>query len=326
MKSLFAVIVTAVYGLSLRIVYGLLSDVMAIMSLSLLILTPMILGFLTIILISRKNTITGTAAFFLPWLTILVLLIVTMVLQIEGAICWIMIYPMASILAGIGGVIAQSYRNRSTGTAESIQGADKNEFGSLKTSIVLLLPLIIGALEGEYALQSKQIIITKEVVIPVSAKKVWQELININEIKAKEKKASLSGLLGFPKHLRTTLDKAAVGGKRVAYYENGLTFQQQITEFVLEERMVLNLQIDPSKIPSSIMDEHIILGGKHVTIVEDTYRLKRLSDHSSLLTLSSHLIINTPFNWYASLWSHLIMADILNEQLTLIKKRATSNL
>ena len=74
------------------------------------------------------------------------------------------------------------------------------------------------------------------------------------------------------------------------------------------------------------MDEHIVIGGKHVDILQDIYKLEKLSDTSCRLTLSSRFYINTPFNWYASIWAKYLMADILQSEINLINERATSQL
>ncbi len=49
----------------------------------------------------------------------------------------------------------------------------------------------------------------------------------------------------------------------------------------------------------------------------------KISDNSCRLTLSSQFYINTPFNWYASIWAKYLMNDILESELNLIAIRAT---
>ncbi len=80
--------------------------------------------------------------------------------------------------------------------------------------------------------------------------------------------------------------------------------------------MVVSIKTDPAKISKAIMDEHIVIGGKHVQLQEDEYKLEALPNGKTRLSLSSHFTINTPFNWYAGLWSKMLMADILKEELS----------
>src|SRR5258708_37031305 len=114
MKTLLAVSLATIYGISLRIMFGFLSGFMEIMSVSFLILAPVIIGFFTIILIPKEKTKSVKGAFFKPWLTSLAILIITMVFNIEGSICWMMIYPLFSIFAGMGGIAAFYIRKQNS--------------------------------------------------------------------------------------------------------------------------------------------------------------------------------------------------------------------
>lgn len=323
MKTFIAVSFATIYGVSLRILFGLLNNFMGIMSVSFLILAPVIIGFFTIILIPKEKTLSNTSAFFKPWLTSLVILFVTMFFNIEGSICWIMIYPLFSVLAGIGGVIAYNYRrNKNSDT-------DKNDWESpntFKISFILFIPLVVGMLEGDRGLNPEEFNISESRIISASSKDVWHALTNINDIASHERKSSFSNLMGFPKHLKTTLDTVLVGGKRKAIYENGLYFDETISKYEPEKLLVLDIKTDPTKIPPTVMDEHIVIGGKHVDIFQDIYTIEKLSETSCKLTLSSRFYINTPFNWYASIWAKHLMADILQSEINLINNRVISKL
>jgi len=321
MKTLIAVGLGTIYGLLLRMMFWFFNDFMGIMSLSFLIISPIIIGFLTIILIPKNQTVSGPSAFLTPWLTSFSILVVTMLFQIEGIICWIMIYPLFSILAGIGGIIAFLVRKK------RVTDMDNNNWkkpNSLNISVILILPAFIGVIEGERTLSGKEFNISKSVIIPASTKVVWYHLTNINEIKTTENYSPLSNMMGFPRHLCTTLDTLSVGGNRKAIYENGLYFEETISDYEIGKLLVLDINIDPNKIPKNVMDEHIVIGGKHVNILQDIYTIKKISENSCKLTLTSRFTINTPFNWYASIWSKYLMADILHGQLNLIKGRTKS--
>ena len=110
----------------------------------------------------------------------------------------------------------------------------------------------------------------------------------------------------------------------MAYYDKGLYFNETITEYEHEKKMVLDIKTDPNKIPPTVMDEHILIGGRHVDILQDVYTLEQLPNGNYLLKLSSHFFINTPFNWYAAIWADYLMSDILDAELQLIQSRATS--
>ncbi|MES2774080.1 MAG: hypothetical protein V4722_07840 [Bacteroidota bacterium] len=316
MKLLPGVFIATIYGLTLRLMYGLLNNVMAIMSVSFLVFSPLVIGFLTVLLVPKKYITSGVGAFFTPWLTAMTLLIVTIMLDVEGAICWVMIYPLFSVLAGIGGLIAYHIKKDKSGAG------DWEKPDTFKVSLLVFVPLFIGVAEGDRTLSRQDFKISQTIVIPSSANEVWNQLTHINEIAHKENTASFSALMGFPKHLRTTLDTVCVGAKRMAIYEKGLFFEETITQFEPSKLLILDIKTDPANIPPTVMDEHILIGGKHVDILQDRYKIEKITDHSCRLTLSTHFYINTPFNWYAGIWARLLMNDILRGELTLIASRS----
>src|SRR6478752_9596927 len=100
MKSILAITIASIYGLSIRLMFGFFGDYMGIMSITFLVLVPIVVGFLTIRLTPNRAKLTSISAFFRPWLTSLAILVLTMALSMEGAICWIMIFPLFAVLAG----------------------------------------------------------------------------------------------------------------------------------------------------------------------------------------------------------------------------------
>ncbi len=330
MKSLIALGFATLYGLFFRLFFGFLSDYLEIMGITFLGLLPFIIGFLTIVLQPKDKEITGTGAFFLPWLTSLIILFITIVFSVEGAICWVMIYPFFAVLAGIGGLIARAFRKNAEKKQSNLEDdptiLDQNDWNkptTLNVSVLLLLPLVSGLIEGNRTTSKQDMLITKEIIINASPEKVWYALAHIDQVKHAETPTYFTNMMGFPHHLTTTLDTLAVGGTRIATYEKGLFFVETITKHEPQRLLVLAIDVDPTKIPPTVLDEHIVIGGKHVDVLEDIYRLEPLADGRSHLTLSSRFYINTPFNWYAGIWANYLMSDILHGELALIQARAS---
>lgn len=316
MKTFLALSLTTLYGVCLRLIFGLQGDILEIMSLSFLILGPMMVGFLTVFLMPARYTNSLVAAFFIPWVTSILILIVTIAVEMEGIICWIMIFPIFALLAGVGGIIAYNLR-------DSIN--KKRKTRNLNISVLVLLPILAGLAEGERSLTPKHYTISESITIHASKERVWNELTDLGQIEVQENKLSLPHILGFPKHLKTSIDSLQVGGHRLAIYEKGLYFDEVISSFEIEKSLVLDVKTDPESIPAKVMDEHIIIGGKHVDILQDKYEITALNDQTCTLSLSSTFFINTPFNWYSGIWSKYLMSDILRSELQIIEQRATQN-
>jgi len=323
MKLLFAVFFASFYGLTIRLLYGLVENALPIMSVSFLFLVPFLIGYLTIFLLPYKERHTPTGAFFKPMLPCLVILAITLFFNIEGSICWMMAFPIFALFAGGGGVIAfQRKRRRALRNTEwDFEKDDWEKPGSLKISFLFLLPLLAGLIEGDTTSSSKALTIEKQVDLKASPGVVWNALIAKDRPHTKDRRVTLSGFLGFPHHLNTTVITPSPGGSRIATYEKGLEFVETIKKLEPGRSLTLEITTDPSKISKAIMDEHIVIGGDHIRMQDDEYRLESLPDGGTRLHLSSHFSINTPFNWYAGIWARLLMSDILKDELYSLEQR-----
>jgi hypothetical protein len=317
MKTLLAVGFATLYALGIRLLFGISNGLLEIMTLAFLAIAPMVIGFLTVYFI--KTLRSYAAAFFLPWATSAAILFFTIILNMEGTICWIMIYPFFAIAAGLGGIFAL-YLNEKKRAREN---PGPPNYWNL--SWILCLPAVFGIIEGQRTLSHRDMTISESVVIAASPEEVWKQLTNINDIPENSGETSFAEMMGFPKHLNTTLDSLTLGGKRTATYEHGLYFDETIAQYENNKLMVLDIHTDPSKIPPTVMDEHILIGGKHCDIEQDTYMLEQLEDGTTRLTLTSKFWINTPFNWYSGWWAKYLMSDILRGEIELIKSRAEKN-
>jgi Polyketide cyclase / dehydrase and lipid transport len=328
MKPILAIVTASVYGLFMHFLFGFFGEFMQIMSISLIALVPLVIGYLTIALSGPDAVKSNVAAFFRPWLTCLALLVITIILSMEGTICWIMIFPFFATAAGIGGIIAYQVRLKRTkkerNTDEDILDDldDWRNTGTLKTSLLALLPLVLGLIESDRSLSTQAFLIQKSVTIDAPSAAVWKQLARVPDIGRDESEAWINQALGMPRHLRTEVDSLRVGGMRTAIFEGGLVFEETITACVPERLLTVRIHVDPSKVPPTVLDEHIVIGGKHLDVQEDSYLLTPLPDGRCKVELSGRFSISTPFNWYAGIWAHYLVSDILESALAVVKKRA----
>lgn len=315
-----------VYGLMLRVLFGFWANIYEVMSLTFLALVPVIVGFLTIALTPRESTINRGVAFFKPWITCLILLVITIALNIEGTICWVMIFPFFAVAAGIGGVIAFSFLKRREEARRPKRDDILDDFDSsdrLQMSLLLLAPLILGIVEGDRTQRCENLNLVQSVEIEASTAQVWQVLTQVGDIEATEKHSNFCAWIGFPRHLRTTLDTAAVGSRRLAIYEKDLIFEETIHEIEPERLLRLQLFVDPKKVPPTTLDEHVVIGGKYLDVQEDVYRLSDSGGGRCRLEVSTRFWISTPLNWYVGWWAELLIGDIQKNMLALIETRST---
>lgn len=331
MKSLLAYALAVIYGLLMRFFFGFYAGLMQVMSLSLLALVPLAVGFLTVALNGINNAKSSWTAFFMPWLTSLLLLLITIALSMEGAICWIMIYPFFAVMAGVGGLLGRYYllerekRQNRKGESRALDDLDDwNKPGALKISALLLSPLLLGLVEGDRLLAPAAYTVERQITLDAPVSRVWDALASASDIAPLEDPGFLTGLFGLPRHLRTALDTLAVGGRRMAYYERGLFFEETITHCQPGAQLVVAIKADPDNIPPTVLDEHIAIGGRHFKALEDTYTLHTLPDGRCRLQLSGRISIQTPFNWYAGLWAQWVLGEVLEGVLEGVAMRVSS--
>ena len=113
-----------------------------------------------------------------------------------------------------------------------------------------------------------------------------------------------------------------MGAYRKAIFEKGLVFHETVTEYAEGRRMKFGIKANPYEIPSTTMDEHVVVGGDYFDVFDGTYVLQALPNGQCRLHLYSHFSLSTRFNWYASWWAGWIMRDIQNNILQVIKARA----
>ena len=327
MKSILAICFASAYGLAIRYLFLFFVNFTEVISLSLVFVAPFAIGYVTVALSGLEKVENSLSAFFRPWAVTAILLLLTIFLSLEGAICWVIIYPFFSVAAGIGGLIAYYFMRHRKQQAENAENPDiLDDFdrpGRLKMSPFLLLPFVLGLVEDDRFLSPAVHEVTREITVAAPAEHVWKVLTAIDTIRAEDDHSFFREVLDLPRHLRTELDTLAPGGRRTAYYERGLYFEETIAECVPGRLLRLRIKSNPGSIPPHVLDEHVVIGGKHFKALEDTYRLTPLPGGRCRVQLTGRVEINTPFNWYACRWANWLMSDAFDNLLQIVQKRAT---
>jgi hypothetical protein len=326
MKTLLAFFIATTYGVVLRFLFLFFEDLMPVFTVSLICVAPIIFGYFTILLMGLNRIKSKTKAFFYPSIPAIFLMSALILLQIEGAICVIIIFPLFTFFSGIGGVAAFDYmkikEKKSLENSNKDQETDENHKNILKLSPLMTLPLVLGAIEQDRLLSPSTYIVSQEIKIDAPTVRVWDALTTIELTEKHENYGFWAEFFNLPHHIRTEMDAPKVGGIRTAYYERGLYFKETITEFQPEKRMTVSIHADPGSVPPNVLDEHVVIGGRYFRALDDTYQLTILPDGKCLLKLSGCITVNTPFNWYASIWARWLLSDIFENLLKTIEKRA----
>ena len=287
-----------------------LSRLMGVMTVSFLLLVPCAIGALTIYFSDIEKVKSVRYQITMPWTILIVFLAITIAFTLEGAACWIMALPLFMLASSTGGLIAGYFK---------LKKHQKNE--RLNLSILVLLPFFaapienaIGSIPGKYEAYTY-------IDLHADKTKIWDNVTRVRAIEKSQDKGWLTHTLGFPRPIRAELNYNGVGGYRKAIFDKGLIFHEQVTEYEDERRMRFTIKANPHEIPSTAMDEHVVIGGSYFDVLDGTYVLQKLNANTYRLYLYSHFKLTTTFNFYASWWAGWIMQDIQNNILQVIKER-----
>ena len=326
---IYAISIACVYGLVMRIFFGSADGFVEVMSMSFIFLVPFGIGALTVRFSNPARVKSRVYAFFAPWLSSLALLVVTIAVAMEGTICWVMIYPVFAIAAGLGGLLMRYYllrQNRPTPEVFDDRtldgGEDFKNKGNLQVSLLLMLPLAAAFFEKNIEFQPQTFTAYNTIDIQAPDSLVWAHVTRVGEIAETEDRSGINRLLGMPRPLRAELDTLAVGGYRKAVFERGLVFHETVFEYEPLRRMAFHIEARPDEIPPTAMDEHVVVGGEYFNVLEGRYALEPLGAGRCRLHLSSRFVVSTSFNFYAGLWARWIMSDIQENILQVIRRRA----
>jgi small basic protein len=309
--ALKIVAIPLIYAIILRFIFGIndWNELFSVMSISFLFCLPTIIGALSVYLSSEENAKRFTYKFFIPWIPILIFLFFTLVIAWEGWACWLMVLPLFLIAASIGGLLGAYLKFRKR---------NNNVYISILTLMPIFLSPIenfVGAIPGTYKAYTY-------IDINATQDKIWSNVTRVREIKEEQDKGWLTKSLGFPRPVKAELNFEGVGAYREAIFTNGLVFHETVTEYADKKKMTFSIKAYPHEIPSTTMDEHVVIGGQYFDVLNGTYELEKLNDKTQRLHLYSHFKMKTTFNFYASWWGKLIMKDIQNNILQVVRHRA----
>jgi hypothetical protein len=302
------------YGLTARAIFALeltgnpILPTSGLMSLSFLFVVPFVIGLISAYYNDTVTKAMKIVGILMPLFSILGLFLVSVVFGWEGIICALIGLPVFAIMSLIGGFIGVNLFKRNK---------DK-----VMVSLLLFLPLFVAPLEQYFGLDEK--LFTEETCIAIKASdyEVWKNITRVKTITESENRISLFQILGFPRPIRAELDTVAIGGVRKAVFDRGLFFTETVTEATPLKVLRFTIKADPESTPPTALDKHVMVGGKFFDIMEGRYEIEKLSDGNINLRLTSRFRLSTSFNFYAGLWSKLIMRDIQKNILLIIKNRS----
>ncbi len=304
--------VGVLYGLAIRWIAGRSwFDRFEVMSFGFVIVVPIVMGFISVFLAERESRQPLKLWFFLPWFVVSVALLGTLITAWEGAICVVLLAPLAWILGSLGGLLG--------GLAARMLKSPRAQTGVL--AVVLLLPMMVSPLT-QRLLRSEQIqTVHTSIDIQAPADIVWHNIERVPKIQKNELTSTWSRRIGFPAPDEATLSYEGVGAIRHATFAGGVLFIEKVDIWQPNQHLAFSIHAETERIPNTTLDQHVRVGGPYFDVLHGDYEIESLPNGWTRLHLSSRHRVSTDFNWYAHLWTDAIMRDIQNSILEVIKNR-----
>jgi hypothetical protein len=296
------------YGLFCRLAFTAkwTGTLFAVMTIGFLLVMPVAVGFISVFSAVRAGRRGPAIWLGLPALTAVALIVSSFVLFWEGAICLIMLLPVAVVMAILGGAAG---------------GYCAQRFGKTPLLCVALLPFVVAAAEQWIGPLYEVREVATSIAVQASPATVWRQIERVAPIRVEEQRFSWTQKIGFPRPIEATLSGQGVGAVRHATFAGGVLFVETVTLWDPDRRLGFDIRANTANIPPHTLDEHVTIGGRYFDALHGEYRIEARPDGAVVLHLVSRHRLSTTFNFYARLWTDAVMQDIQKNILFVIRNR-----
>jgi len=245
------------------------------------------------------------------WLVPLALCAIVCVASIfvlhEGVICLVMLSPVWLASGWAGAFAMRSQRDRR---------------GRALESSFLIIPLVAAMVEAQIPIPHETVTLTRSVLVRAAPEEIWPYAVSSRDIGAHEGRWTIThDIIGMPRPRDSIVAGSGVGAVRTAYWGDQVNFQERIVAWEPGRKLGWVFNFTNSTV-QDYTDKHISPEGEFLKMDSGDYRLRPVSADTTELTLTTRYIAKTHVNPYAKLWGELLMGDIEENVLTIIKDRA----
>jgi hypothetical protein len=299
------------YGLAARLVSHFFPDFSpsSVMTVGFICFFPFALGFIAVFLAEIGKRQGLWTWVYRPWVPLAGTMLGMWVLLLEGLICIIMFIPLGMVLSSLGGVAG----GLAGGALRTWRGR------SASLACVMVLPFLVASWEKPVLWQENFHQVENTIDIHAPADVIWRNIERVPAIHTDELPVSWTSRIGFPDPVEATLSYEGVGGVRNATFAGGVLFLETVDVWKPQQRLAFSIHAET--VPSTVLDEHVRIGGPFFDVLRGEYRLEPLGNGMVRLHLSSRQRLSTDFNWYAHLWTDAVMSDLQQRILLVIRHR-----
>lgn len=239
------------------------------------------------------------------------LVLVTLVVELEGLICAILVLPLFAVLGGLGAITM----------ALACRACRAWRRPGRPMAVIAVLPVMMAAVEAPWTLPDHFGRVEHAVLIQAPADRVWDQLLDTPAIRPEEMAKGWIYRIGVPlPHFGRTERR---GAQLVRHVEmgKGIRFEQVATEWSEARSVRWTYRFGADAFPPGALDDHVRIGGRHFDLIDTVYRLEPVGEQTRL-HVTMHYRVSTRFNWYADALAQALMGNFESVALRLYASRA----
>lgn len=305
----------AVTGMLAALAYGLAGEwvflqwndlLIGTLSISFLILVPVVLGGLTVAFAPESQKESWPYAVFAPWVVCFVLGVGVGLLAMEAWVCITMALPLCFVLSSLGGAAMRWW---------IVRRRDRQLL-----SILLFVPFLLAPVEAQWQPPTTTRRVTVAIDVAAAPETVWNAIIAVPEIQPGEGGFAWFRWMGLPQPRAATLSEPGPAGMRYANYANGFQVIEPVQLWEPHHRYRFDVELDPaSHQPTPLW---AAVAGRAVDVEWVEYTLEPRGPNQLRLHLTSQYALTTPVNPYAGVWLDFILQDFQAYILRVVGGRA----
>lgn len=300
---IISISIAAIYGLVARIGFGAFDQMN---SFAYLFVVPAVMGAIPHFVKSGEKRKVFMDWILIPWMSVFVFFGLTMIFELEGFLCLVILAAPFMLLGTLIGLIVRFTQ---------INKRNKNK---LMISI-MLIPAFFAPFEEMIVTPSENFEVRNEIVLNTSKERIWANIIQVDEISDEEYNSGIFQYLGMPRPIKATVSNRGLGAERIGYFSGGLRFIEVIEVFEPLRKAEFSIKLDSSSLRNVAFDHHV-LNGNYFHFNTATYQIEE-RNNQLILSLTSSYFLKSKLNFYGAFWGDLMLEDFQARLLDVIKKR-----
>jgi hypothetical protein len=273
-------------------------------------LSPLVVGAITVYVAETRERRTWGYYLWAPFVANCLYVLGTLLINVEGLICAIVIIPMFAGLGALGGLLMGLVCRMTNWPRQTFYG-------------FAALPLVFGAL-GDYLPEPTVFnSVQRSTFIHAAPEQVWAHLNHTTDIKPEEFGTTWAARIGVPMPLSGITQSTANGRVRVTHWGKSVQFDEPITDWQPSRYVRWTYRFTPTSFPPHALDDHVLIGGHYFDLHDTSFTLTPVAG-GTRLDVAAHYRVTTQFNFYADRVAQLLMGDMLETDLQFYKRRSES--